>query len=54
MMDFLKKVDAWVLSFVPPIVTNGIKDYPGFTIAAAVVLSLFGNSIIGYIVSKLV
>lgn len=43
MMSVLKRIDGWVMSFVPPVVTAGVRDYPGFTIAAAVALMVFGD-----------
>jgi hypothetical protein len=52
-MNVLKKIDAWVMGFVPPVVTAGVRDYPGFSIATAVAIMVFGDVVFAKIGSML-
>lgn len=44
-MNILRKIDAFMLRFVPPVVTDGIKNFPGFVIVAAVAMALLWGTL---------
>lgn len=44
-MNVIRKIDAFMLRFIPPMVADGIKNFPGLVVVGAIAVALLWGTI---------